>query len=60
LAQRVASGELADHLSDFGAIEGAERDDAVMGAQAPGRPEIRPRGRDDEERRRAPALGESL
>ena len=60
LAQRMASGELADHLRDVGAIEGAERDDAVMGAQAPGRAEFRPRGRDDEERRLRAALGKSV
>ena len=48
LAQRMASGELADHLRDVGAIERGERDDAVMGAQAPGRSEFRPRGREDE------------
>ena len=60
LAQRMASGELADHLRDVGAIEGAERDDAVVRAQAPRRAEFRPRGRDDEERRLSAALGEGL
>ena len=46
-AQRMASGEFADHQRDVGAIEGAERDDAVVRAQAPGRPEFRPRGREE-------------
>ena len=56
----MASGEFADHLRDVGAIEGAQRDDAVMGAQAPGRAEFRPRCRDDEQRCLRAALGESL
>ena len=56
----MASGELADHLRDVGAIEGAERDDAVVRAQAPGRAEFRPRGREDEQRRLRAALGERL
>ena len=56
----MARGEFADHLRDFGAIEGAQRDDAVVRAQAPGRAEFRPRSRDDEERRLRAALGESL
>ena len=43
--------ELADHLRDLSAIEGAERDHAVVRAQAPGRSELGPRRRDDEERR---------
>jgi hypothetical protein len=30
----MASGELADHLGDVGAIERAERDDAVVGASS--------------------------
>jgi hypothetical protein len=59
-AQRMASGELANHLRNVGAIEGAERDDAVVGAQAPWRSELGPGGRDDEERRLLAALGESL
>jgi len=45
VAQRVARGELADHLRDVGAVEGAERNDAVVRAQAPGRAEFRPGGR---------------
>ena len=60
LAQRMASGEFADHKRDVGAIEGAERDDAVVGAQAPGRAEFGPRGRENEQRRLRAALGESL
>ena len=58
LAKRMASGEFADHLRDVGAIEGAQRDDAVVGAQAPGRAKFRPGGRDDEQRRLRAALGE--
>ena len=56
----MARGEFADHLSDVGAIERAERDDAMMGARAPGRAEFRPRGREDEQRRLGASLGESL
>jgi hypothetical protein len=59
-AQRMASGEFSNHLSDVGAIEGAERNHAVVRAQAPRRTELRPRGREDEERRLSAALGESL
>ena len=59
-AQRMASGEFADHKRDVGAIEGAERDDAVVRAQAPGRAELGPRGREDQHRRLRAALGESL
>jgi hypothetical protein len=43
-----------------GAIEMAERDNAVMRVHAPGRAEFWPRGRDDEERRGPTALGQSL
>ena len=59
-AQRMASSELADHVRDVGAIEGAERDHAVVRAQAPGRAEFRPRCREDEHRRLRAALGEGL
>ena len=59
-AQRMARGQLADHLRDVGAIEGTERDDAVMRAQAPRRSELGPRGREDEHRRLRAALGERL
>ena len=59
-AQRMASGELADHKRDVGAIEGAKRDHAVVRAQAPGRAEFGPRGREDEQRRLRAALGEGL
>jgi hypothetical protein len=60
LAQRMASGELADHPRDVGAIEGAERDHAVMRAQAPRRAEFRPRRREDQHRRLRTTLGENL
>ena len=56
----MASGEFADHKRDVGAIERAERDDAVVGAQAPGRAKLGPRGREDEHRRLRAALGEGL
>lgn len=56
----MAGGELADHLSDLRAIEWGEREHAVMRAQAPGRAELRPRSRDDEDGRLHPALGKSL
>jgi hypothetical protein len=59
-AQRMASGEFADHPHDVGAIERAQRDDAVVGAQAPGRAKFGPRGRKDEQRRLRAALGEGL
>src|SRR5580693_8389305 len=47
-AERMANGEFANHLRDVGAIERAQRDDAVVGAQAPWRSELGPRGREDE------------
>ena len=56
----MTSGKFAHHLRDIGAIEGAKRDDAVVRAQAPGRPELRPRGREDEQRRLSAPLGERL
>ena len=58
LGQRMARGEFADHARDLAAIERRERDDAMMRPQAPGRAELRPRRRDDEERRLCAALGE--
>jgi hypothetical protein len=59
-AQRMASGEFADHPRDVGAIEWAERNDSVVRARAPGRTELWPRGREDEKRRLRAALGQSL
>ena len=56
----MTRGELADHLRDVGAIEWAQRDDAVVRAQAPRRSELGPRGREDEHRRLRAALGERL
>jgi len=58
LRKPVARGDFADHAHDLGAIEGAERDDAVVRAQAPWRAEFGPRGREDEQRRLRAALGE--
>jgi hypothetical protein len=55
----MASGEFADHRRDVAAIEGAERNDAVVRAQARGRAEFRSRGREDEKRRLRTSLGES-
>ena len=43
---------------DLRAIERRERNDAVVRAQAPGRAELRPGRRDDEQRRLRAALGE--
>jgi hypothetical protein len=54
----VARGNFAHHLADLRAIEGRERDEAVVRAGVPGWAELGPRGRDDEERRLPPALGQ--
>ena len=56
--QRMARGDFADHLRDLRAIERRERDDAMVRAHAPGRTELRPRRRDDEQRRLGAALGQ--
>ena len=53
LGQRMTRGEFADHPCDLRAIERRERDHAMVRAHAPGRAELRPRRRDDEERRLA-------
>ena len=60
LGQRMARGDLADHLSNLPAVERGERDRAVMRAHAPGRGKLRPRSCNDREWRLGPALGESL
>ena len=56
--QRMAGRESRDHLRDLRAIERRQRDDAVVRAHAPRRAELRPRGRDDQQRRLRAALGE--
>jgi hypothetical protein len=56
----MAGGEFADHLHDVGAVEGAEGNHVVVRTQAPGRAELGPRGREDEQRRLRAALGERL
>jgi hypothetical protein len=50
-------GELADHKRDVGAIEGAGRNDAMVGAQAPRRSKLRPRRGEEKERRLRAAFG---
>ena len=40
LGQRMTRGNLTHHARDPGAIEGAERDHAVMRAQVPGRAKL--------------------
>ena len=57
--ERMAGGKLRHHVAHLRAIERRERDRAVMRAHAPGRPELRPRRRHDEERRQRAALGDA-
>ena len=59
-AQRMAIAELADHLRNVGAIKGTQRDNAMVGTQAPWWTEFWPCSRDDEQRGRPTALGQSL
>ena len=58
LGQRMTRREFADHARDLRAIERRERDHAMVRAHAPTRAELRPRRRDDEERRLGAALGQ--
>jgi len=44
-------GNFADHARNLGALKWGERDHAVVRAHAPGRAELRPHCRDNEERR---------
>ena len=57
--QRMAGGKLRHHLLHLAAIERRERDGAVMRAHAPGRTELGPRRRHDEQRRQRAALGDA-
>jgi hypothetical protein len=57
--QRVAGGKLRHHLLHLAAIERRQRDGAVMRAHAPGRAELGPRRRNDEQRRKCTALGDA-
>ena len=50
--------DLADHASHLRAVERRERNDAVVRAHGPGRPEFGPRGGDDQQRGLRAALGE--
>ena len=50
--------DLAYHPADLRAVERRERNDAVVRTHGPGRAELRPRRRDDEQRRLRPALGQ--
>ena len=54
--QGATLGDLADHLPNLRAIEGRKRHRAVMRARAPRRAEFRPRGRDNQERRKRAAF----
>ena len=48
--------DLADHPADLRAVERRERNDAMVRAHGPGRAELRPRRRHDEQRRLGAAL----
>ena len=54
----MTRGEFADHVRDLRAIERGKRDHAMVRAHAPGRAELRPRRRDEEQRRLRAALGQ--
>jgi hypothetical protein len=55
--QRVAGGQFRHHVAHLGAVERRERDRAVMRAHAPGRVELGPGRRHDQQRRQRTALG---
>ena len=57
--QSMAGGELATISRTCARSSGAKRDRAVMRAHAPGRPELGPGRREDEERRERAALGDA-
>ena len=56
--QRMTGREFTNHLRDLHAIERRQRDHAMVRPHAPGRAELRPRRRDDQQRRLRPALGQ--
>jgi hypothetical protein len=56
--QRMMGREFSNHLRDLHAIERRQGDHAMMRPHAPGRAELRPRRRDDEQRGLRPALGQ--
>ena len=58
LGQLMVRGEFANHTRHVGAVERGQRDHAVVGPHAPGRAELRPRRRNDEETRLPAALDE--
>ena len=58
VGERMPACDLADHAAHLRAVERRERNDAVVRAHGPGRPEFRPRGGDDQQRRLRAALGE--
>ena len=58
LWQRMTGREFTNHLRDLRAIERRQRDHAMVRPHAPRRAELRPRRRDDEQRRLRPALGQ--
>src|SRR5262249_38435725 len=60
LRQRVASGQLANHLPHLMAVEWRERDRAVMRADTPRRPKLRPGGDENEQWRQRPAFGKQV
>ena len=50
VGERVPASDLANHEAHLRAVERRERNDAVVRAPGPGRPEFRPRGGDDQQR----------
>ena len=49
VGERKLACDLADHAAHLHAVERRERNDAMVRAQGPGRPEFRPRGGDDKQ-----------
>ena len=58
LGQRMTRRNLANHARDPSAIEGTERNHAVMRAQAPGRAKLRTSRSQQEQRRLRATFGE--
>ena len=58
LGERMAGRDLADHARDAGAIERGQRNQAMVRAQAPRRPELRTSRSQEEQRRLRATVGE--
>ena len=60
LAQSMSGGDFTDHMANLATIERHQGNRAVVLSGAPGRLELRPRGRQHEQRCQGAALGNAL